>query len=77
MFLIVDFVSVAVVVCSTCLLVVITSCPESAGLGVSVRLLPSDGDFVGSGPVRGGRGLRGQRSLIVPAMSTKDKKINK
>lgn len=66
--------SVAVVVCSTCPLVGISSGPESAGLGVSVRLLPSVGDFVGSEPARGGRGLRGQRSLIVPARSTKDKK---
>lgn len=74
LFLIVDSVSVAVVVCSTCPLVVISSGPVSPGLGVSVRLLPSVSDFVGSGPARGGRGLRGRRSLIVPARSTKDKK---
>lgn len=67
-------VSESVDVCSTCPLVGISYGPESAGLGVSVRLLPSVGDFVGSGPARGGRGLRGQSSLIVPARNTKDKK---
>lgn len=63
----------AVVVCSICLLVVISSDPESEGLEVSARLLLSVGDFVGSGLVRGGCRLRGQRSPIVQARYTKDK----